>query len=119
METIGDRIRRIRTKKKISREALGLEVGLKYSTIADLENGNQKSSTKLHRIAEALGVTVEELETGVDPGPPPSTQALTRREQELLRQFRAATPDGKRAIEGAADGVSKPRDPPSQKRRAA
>lgn len=108
METIGDRIRRIRTKKGISRKTLERETGLAYSTIADIENGNQRSSTRLHKIAQALGVTIEELEDGtMSPEPPiPGPQALTRREQMLIRKFRAATPDGKRAIEGAASGVA-------------
>ena len=64
METIGDRIRRIRAAKGIARKDLAAAAGMSYSGLADLESGKAKSSTKLHRLATALGVDVLYLETG-------------------------------------------------------
>lgn len=48
----------------MSRDELGRRVGKKYSYIAELENGGMKSSTKLHTIADALGLNAAWLETG-------------------------------------------------------
>lgn len=62
--TVGERIRARRKELGIEVEDLASKVGLAASTIYELENGRQKSTTKLHRFARELGVTVEYLETG-------------------------------------------------------
>lgn len=62
--TIGDRIRQRRKALDIEVEALAKAVGLKPSTLYDLENGRSKSTTKLHALARELGCTAEWLETG-------------------------------------------------------
>lgn len=77
MGTIGERVRHEREAQGIERRALAEASGLKYSTLADLEYGQSKSSTKLHKIAAALGVRVEWLETGR--GPKLSTDSSTER----------------------------------------
>lgn len=64
METIGTRIRREREAQGLSRKDLERQTGIGYSTLAELERGGMQSSTKLHVIAEALGVSVNWLETG-------------------------------------------------------
>ena len=112
--TIGDRIKKARERKNISRMALARACGLAYSTIADLENGYQQSTTKLHKVAAALGMSVEELESGAAPAAAqerPAVAMLNEREEELLRLFRAASPAVKRAIEGAAGKAQD--EPPS------
>ncbi|MDE2106615.1 MAG: helix-turn-helix transcriptional regulator [Patescibacteria group bacterium] len=48
----------------MSVEALAKLVGLRPTTIYDLERSDSKSSTKLHLFADALGVSVHWLETG-------------------------------------------------------
>jgi transcriptional regulator with XRE-family HTH domain len=110
METIGDRVKKERELRKISRRELGRACGLAYSTIADLENGYMESTTKLHKIAEYFGLRPQYLETGEPPreaAPAARTgHALTPREEALLARFRQANDSGKRAIEGAARGVT-------------
>lgn len=64
VDTIGQRIRRERKELGIDVPTLAKYAGLKPSTIYDLENGNQNSSTKLHLIAERLNVSAKWLETG-------------------------------------------------------
>lgn len=66
METIGDRVRRLREAKGIERKHLARDVGLSYSGLSDLESGKAKSSTKLHRLAARLDVSTIYLETGKD-----------------------------------------------------
>src|SRR4051812_37064277 len=66
-ETIGDRIFKLRKEKGISRGELAKDSGLAYSTLADIENGLQNSSTKLHKVAKRLNVRIEYLESGAPP----------------------------------------------------
>jgi transcriptional regulator with XRE-family HTH domain len=117
---MGKRIRRVRERKKISRKDLAEYAGLAPSTIADLENGYQKSTTKLHKVAELLGVSETYLEDGGPERPQRSREEVTAREHALLEAFRSAHPAAKEIIERAA-GVPPitPPDSISQKRRSA
>lgn len=98
METIGARIRRTREEKHIERADLAKAMDLAYTTLSDLERGKAKSTTKLHKAADALRVNVAWLETGrgpkdVEPAPDsdsrpvrldPSMIAITHR---VLREL--------------------------------
>jgi transcriptional regulator with XRE-family HTH domain len=64
METLGHRIRRLRKSRHLGVREVARRAGIAQSTWYDIENDRQKSSTRLHHIADALGVTVVELETG-------------------------------------------------------
>lgn len=64
METIGDRVKRLRKAKGVERKDLARDSGLSYTMVSDLESGKARSTTKLHRIAAVLGVDVRYLETG-------------------------------------------------------
>lgn len=67
METVGSRVKAERVHQKISRKELSARTGIGYSTIAELENGGMKGSTKLHLIADVLGVHARWFETGKPP----------------------------------------------------
>lgn len=67
---IGARIRAERQRKKIGPAEFAKRVGLAKSTLMDLERGESKSSTKLHKIATELNVTPVWLETGRGPKHP-------------------------------------------------
>jgi len=62
--TIGDRVKEWREKRKMTVEHLAQRVGLRPSTIYDLERGDSKSTKKLHVIAAVLRVNVHYLEAG-------------------------------------------------------
>jgi len=64
MDTIGARIRREREAQGIDRKELAQKSGIGYSTLAELERGGMQTTTKLRRIADALRVSQEWLETG-------------------------------------------------------
>lgn len=64
MATVSDRIRWVRDKRDVSRPALAKLSGVKYPTLAGIENGDQGSSTQLPAIARALNARIEYLETG-------------------------------------------------------
>lgn len=67
-KSLGKRIAYWRDKKGLTRRELGNKVGLKYSTIASLENGDSKTTDVLHKFAVALGLNLRYLET--DEGDP-------------------------------------------------
>jgi transcriptional regulator with XRE-family HTH domain len=54
VETVGTRLRAERQIQKVTRRALSEVSGIPYSTIADIENGNQDSSTRLHDLCRAF-----------------------------------------------------------------
>lgn len=54
----------------MSRAELSKLSGIPYSTIAEIENNEQKTSTKLHKIAAHLRARIEWLETGELPVEP-------------------------------------------------
>lgn len=60
----GERIREARKELGLSQAALGESVNLSQSAIGHLEKAIRRDTPKIHEIADALGVTVEWLETG-------------------------------------------------------
>ena len=62
--TIGERIKGWRVTRKLTVEQLAAKVGLRPTTIYDLERGDSNSTKKLHVIADVLRVNVNYLETG-------------------------------------------------------
>lgn len=67
MSGIGLRIKAVRTERKLSLEAIAARVGVRYQTIQDLENGASRGTKHLLKIASALGVRAQWLETGHGP----------------------------------------------------
>lgn len=87
MDTIGQRIRNMRRDLGISRKTLAKDVKIAYTTLSDLELGESKSTTALHRIAERLGVNANWLESGKGP-----READTPGIQEEAAQYEQASP---------------------------
>jgi transcriptional regulator with XRE-family HTH domain len=71
LSCIGDRVRAARERAGISREALAFHSGLSWSAIAQVETGrrtNLRPGT-LAALANALGLTIDYLVFGQNPGP--------------------------------------------------
>jgi transcriptional regulator with XRE-family HTH domain len=63
---LGKRVSYLRKERHLSQLALALESGLSKSYISDLERGERNPTVKvLDRLAQGLGVTLEELFRGV------------------------------------------------------
>src|SRR5438552_10065133 len=63
-ETIGQRIRRLRLKRGLSQRQLS-GPGVSYAYVSRIESGGRKPSLKAMRLlAQRLGVSLEEIETG-------------------------------------------------------
>ena len=65
MTTLGENLKKIRKAKRITQKELAQKSGVKQSVISDLETGNAKSTGSILELANALGVTAEELKKGV------------------------------------------------------
>lgn len=90
--SIGRRIRAERDARGIDRRKLAKDAGMAYATLAGLENSDQATTTRLHAIAEALGVNPNWLESGRGEkyvssdrsGQPPTTSQLMRPDGAML-----------------------------------
>lgn len=65
MATLGENLKKIRKAKKMTQKELAQKSGVKQSVISDLETGNAKTTGSILELANALGVTAEELKKGV------------------------------------------------------
>lgn len=65
MSTLGENLKKIRKAKKMTQKDLAQKSGVKQSVISDLETGNAKTTGSILELANALGVTAEELKKGV------------------------------------------------------
>lgn len=65
MATLGENLKKIRKAQKMTQKELAQKSGVKQSVISDLETGNAKSTGSILELANALGVTAEELKKGV------------------------------------------------------
>ena len=63
MATIGENIKRLRTKQGISQDDLARKAEIKYSTLAKIEGDfvTKPGVQMIAKIAKALGVSIEEL----------------------------------------------------------
>lgn len=65
METLGDRIRKLRTEKGWSQEKVAEASGVSQGTIGQIETGTTRNPKHLPKIAKALDTTVEYLTEGL------------------------------------------------------
>ena len=69
MNSIGERVRKLRDERGLSQLALGKAIGVRQTTISQIENGENKPSWKtLQKLTEYFGVPLsylldEELQT--------------------------------------------------------
>src|ERR671931_1843508 len=69
LESIGQRLRRLRLEKGLSQRDLAVP-GVSYAYISRIEAGTRQPSVKaLRKLAAKLGVTADYLETGADLAP--------------------------------------------------
>ncbi len=65
-EQLGQRIKYLRNEKGISQEKFALSIDMDRSYYASVESGKRNISiTNIHKIANGLGITLEELFKGI------------------------------------------------------
>lgn len=65
MATLGENLKKIRKMRKLTQKELAQKSGVKQSVISDLETGSAKTTGSILELANALGVTAEELKKGI------------------------------------------------------
>jgi transcriptional regulator with XRE-family HTH domain len=103
--TIGQRIKAARQEIPLTQTELGTKVGLRQSTISELEKGDSAGTAYLASIASVLGLSALWLETGKGPKYP--IKSITPKEMLLIAAYRDATEEGKTFIEMACDSAPK------------
>ena len=98
---IGERIRALRLDAGMTQEELAQRIGLKKQNISRYENSRVEPNIRTaKRIAEALGVSLDEMAVGVTVSEAPisseleqfsSAAILTEDEQELLAKYQQLT----------------------------
>ena len=105
---IGERLYTLRRLKKLSREALGEQLGVSGTAVYKWEKGlSEPSISTLRKLAELYGITVDELLGGA----PPEIESIA----VMSRAMRQMTPEEReqcvavgRALFGYAFGEDKP-----------
>jgi transcriptional regulator with XRE-family HTH domain len=86
--TIGKRLKQARKTAKMTQQMLANLSGVSQTRISGLESGLQSSSSFVPELANALGVDITWLKTGVDSkNNKPIISALELKIIELLRQL--------------------------------
>lgn len=65
MTTLGENLKALRKARKLTQKELAKKSGVKQSVISDLETGTAKTTGSILELANALGVTAEELKKGI------------------------------------------------------
>ena len=90
MSTLGENLKKIRKAKKVTQKELAQKSGVKQSVISDLETGSAKSTGSILELANALGVTAEELKRGAfDEGALTNTVPISPRMAPVLSWVQA------------------------------
>lgn len=105
METVGDRLKKLRLARKLSQEQVAQAIGVKQGSYTQLENGLSKTprSTNLEKYARFYDVSTEYLMTGKGPEQP--VGALLGNEAELVLIYRDLTPEGRGYVLGRAKAI--------------
>lgn len=105
METIGQRIRRIRKERGIDRqEDLAPLCGIKQSTLSDIESKNREfSATVLYAFAKALEVSTDEIMYG--------TKEEIVGQSELIRIFSELSQEQRNFVLSMMRGLSNDNKP--------
>jgi len=115
METIGERVTRLRSEKKWTQDQLAKEAGIAQSTVNGVEKGaRQKRPSSLIKIAHALGVDANWLRTGIGKQGGAGIH-LTEEEELLLRALPLLDPGTKRSWFLTAKDVLEQHDSSKQK----
>jgi transcriptional regulator with XRE-family HTH domain len=94
-----NRLRALRDSRGLTLQQVAADAGMHVKTLARYETGERQLKTRvLERLAAALDVPPAQLLNSVDP-------VADAQEQELLALFRAASPDGRERLLGAAPSI--------------
>lgn len=109
MDDLASRLISARTAAGLNQEQLGRLIGASQSVIGMLESRGRRKTSYLPKIAQVLGVSASWLYSGEGPraaaAEPAPDAYYPDDESRLLRAFRIASPDLRRAMLRQADGI--------------
>lgn len=102
MDDVGKRIKKLRADRKMTQAQVGAAIGIRQTSVKDIELGSSKSPSALTlvRMAKLFEVDPEWLLTGRGHRNPVAT--FTTEEVELLLLYRDLTPEGRAYLLGRA-----------------
>ncbi len=105
METIGKRVRALRTSRRLTQVQLSERVGINQGALSALETkeGGDITGTTLAALCRELHTTAEFLVFGIENGTDPEHILM---ESELLATFRRLSQSGKDALIATARGLA-------------
>jgi transcriptional regulator with XRE-family HTH domain len=105
METIGDRLKKLRLARKLTQTQVAKAVGVRQGSYTQLERGLSKTprSSNLAKYARLYDVDPEWLMTGK--GPQHAVSILTDQESELILLFRSLSSESRLYVLGRARSV--------------
>lgn len=107
METIGDRLRKLREARQLTQDQVAEKIGVRQGSYTQLETGKTKTprSSNLAKYARLYGVDPEWLMTGKGSQHPIST--LSDDESDLVVVYRSLSPEGRGYVLGRARAIHK------------
>lgn len=107
METVGDRLKKLRLARKLSQEQVAKAVGVKQGSYTQLERGVSKTprSANLAKYARLYEVNPEWLMTGKGSQQP--VEALGVEETDLVTIYRSLSPEGRQYVLARAKSVQR------------
>jgi len=97
MSEIGDRVREVRERLKMSQAELGRAVGVTRNAINQIESGATKNPRPqtIYAIADALGVSDRWIVFGGEPMPEPRGPPASQQDLQILETLKRLTPSQK------------------------
>ena len=106
-KSVGAKIKLGRLMAGLSREKLGVQLGISWQQIQKYESGaNRVSAGRLHQIAQILGREIQWFFEDADSDS--SDAGLTPRDIGMARKFNRLAADRKRALEALIDEMQRP-----------
>lgn len=105
MDTVGKRIRELRSARKLTQEQVAKAIGIKQGSFTQLETGKSKgpATSTLFRLARFFDVDPEWLMTGK--GSQQQISSLSEQESELILLFRSVSQEAQQYVLGRARNV--------------
>lgn len=115
VDTIHQRIRKLREDKGLSQESLGKAAGVTYQSVQEWEqaDGTAPSRKRLKKVADALGVTEQYLLSGDQPDsggvrePAAEYQSVSTRALDIARRFDQLSQDCQDHVSAQVDLLAK------------
>lgn len=92
VETIHQRIKRLREGKGLSQEALGKAAGVTYQSVQDWEHSTAPARKRLAAVAKALGVSEQYLLSGQSDAAVREAATVSARALDVARRFDQLNP---------------------------